>query len=479
MALAANDTDETGRRNVLVVCLDTVRADFFSDYAKRLQRLADVSFTQCRAASSWTVPSHASMFTGELPSQHGVHTHNRRFDTIDREETFLDDLDGYSTFGASANAFVNPDYGFDSWFDEFSPVEPKHRYPEATSLREVSRRVDTSGPEKYVEYLRAALTHEYPVRSLKNTTLGYLHELTKTGPVPKGVDDGASAVLRAAKRHIDGTDRPYFGFCNLMDAHTPLQPCLAFDSSLQGVPNSWTSSRYGVWELMDESGRHDDYWRTRKEVYGATIKYLDRVVASFVTDVLERSERETTIIVTSDHGENHAEEADDFVANHKSSLSEGLLHVPLCIINPPEGYDSRETGYVSQLTLGDLVVGLADGRTPDVERDRLPAELVGMSAGPEPPSDYEYWDRAIRCAYDGTTKTVWDSLGTRIEYELDSDRPSWQRRVETTEGTPAVESAFFDDPIADAKESARDTSPSTAEEIDSTTESRLEELGYL
>ncbi|WP_435157785.1 sulfatase-like hydrolase/transferase [Haladaptatus sp. DFWS20] len=478
MAPAEKGSETSTPRNVLVVCLDTVRADFFADTAKRLQRLADVTFTQCRAVSSWTVPSHASMFTGKLPSEHGVHTHNRRFDTIDRDETFLADLDGYTTFGVSANAFISPTYGFDSWLDEFSAIEPKHRYPEATSLNEVSKETEKSGVKKYTEYLQQAVAHDHPILSLKNTALGYLHDATKSGPVPKQVDDGGSAVVRSATGHIDEADEPYFGFCNLMDAHTPLHPCQWFDSSLQGVPNSWTSSQYDVWELMDEPERHAEYWQLREQVYGATIDYLDRILAEFVHEVLDSTGRETTIIVTADHGENHGREADDFLVNHKSSLSEGLLHVPLLLINPPEGYDSRETEYVTHLDFGTLVTGLANGETPDVFRDRLPAELVGMSAGPEPPENREYWDRMIRCVYDGTTKTVWDSLGTRTEYEVDPDRPSWQQTVETGEGTPAVESEFFNTPIEEAKTIAKgDKTDETA--VDSATESRLKELGYL
>ncbi|WP_049972441.1 sulfatase-like hydrolase/transferase [Haladaptatus cibarius] len=477
MPPAERETETSTPRNVVVVCLDTVRADFFSQYAKRLQRLADVSFTQCRVVSSWTVPSHASMFTGKLPSEHGVHTHNRRFDSIPREETFLADLD-HATFGVSANAFVSSTYGFDSWVDELSEIEPKHRYPEATSLNEVGKETDATGVKKYTEYLQQAVKHDHPVLSLKNTAFGYLHAMTKTGPISKQVDDGGSAVVRTAKQHIDSIDEPYFGFCNLMDAHTPLHPCKWFDSSLNDVPDSWTSSQYDVWELMDESERHDEYWHLREQVYGATIEYLDRILAEFVHDVLDSGGRETTIVVTADHGENHGTEADDFLANHKSSLSEGLLHVPLLLINPPEGYDKEEDGYVSQLDFGDLVVGLANGETPDVFRDRFPAELVGMSAGPEPPENREYWDRMIRCVYDGTKKTVWDSLGTRTEYELDPDRLSWQKRVETGEGTPEVEPDFFDTPVAEAKATAA-ADKNDGTKIDSATESRLEELGYL
>lgn len=86
-------TDENTSRNVVLIVLDTVRKDFFDDYAPRLQEKADNSFDRCYAPSSWTIPSHASMLTGDLPHQHGVHTYNKGFGGIDFDSTFLSDLD--------------------------------------------------------------------------------------------------------------------------------------------------------------------------------------------------------------------------------------------------------------------------------------------------------------------------------------------------------------------------------------------------
>jgi arylsulfatase A-like enzyme len=470
------DSNDPKLRNVLVVCLDTVRADVFAEFANHLHRLADVSFTQCRAASSWTIPSHGSMFTGELPSVHGVHTHNRRFDTIERENTFLADFDGYSTFGVSSNTWVAPAYGFDTWFDSFDVVSPRHRYPEATSLNEVSR--GKEGLDKYLGYLRAVTEDDYPFLSFKNTAYGFLNDLTENSPIPKPVDDGSAGVLRTVKQHVNKVDSPYFGFCNLMEAHTPLQRCMQYDTDLADVLSSWTSKKFDFWDLIDETDKHNEYWHNREQVYAASIDYLDRILAKFVHDVLSSADRETTIIITADHGENHGSEADEYLPNHKSSLSEGLIHVPLLLINPPEGYDAKENDYVSHLDLGDLVVGLAHSETPDVSRDRLPAELVGMSAGPEPPSDYEYWDRMIRCVYDGTTKTVWDSRGTYSEYEVQSDRPSWQAKSESGEGVPDIEDEFFEIPIEEAKAVAKHAE-SEEIELDAASEKRLQELGYL
>jgi len=73
-------------RNVVLIVLDTVRKDYFDEYAYRLQDRSDVTFSNCRAASSWSVPSHASMITGELPHVHGIHTHDRYFDNLQKNK---------------------------------------------------------------------------------------------------------------------------------------------------------------------------------------------------------------------------------------------------------------------------------------------------------------------------------------------------------------------------------------------------------
>ncbi len=57
--------------SVVVTCLDSVRKDYFDEHAERVQALSDSSVDQCPAASTWSLPSHASMRTGQLPSTHG------------------------------------------------------------------------------------------------------------------------------------------------------------------------------------------------------------------------------------------------------------------------------------------------------------------------------------------------------------------------------------------------------------------------
>lgn len=466
-------------RNIVLLCLDSVRKDYFDRYAPRLQEATDVSFTQCRAASSWSTPSHASMFTGSLPSEHGVHTHDRSYTSISREDTFLDKLDEYTTIGTSANVFVSGAYEFDRLFDQFDEIAPACRDPEGLDPREFVRQCPSNGFEQYVRYFAAALKHKNPRRSLSNGFLKEIHQLTRTGRLPKFPDDGATAVFRAAKCRIKHTAEPYFAFLNVMDAHTPHQHVLGYDRDLHDAPNTWTSTKKSVWELVDRSRDHTDYWKIRRALTGAAVDYLDRKTMTFIDEIVHESDTETTVIITADHGDNLGGETDEFLANHKSSLSEGLLHVPLAIINPPHGFDSPGNEYVSHLDLGRLIVGLANNTIPDITRNRAPAELIGMSSGPEPPDEYDYeeWDRMIRCLYEGTSKITWDSQGNRTAYEIDMDRANWQQEISGDVDIPASASSFFETPITEYKRQARRAQRS--ESIDSATANRLEELGYL
>ncbi|MCP3907177.1 MAG: sulfatase-like hydrolase/transferase, partial [Oceanicoccus sp.] len=66
--------------NIILITLDTTRADRLGCYGYRrrtspnLDKLAEESvlYTRAIAPSSWTLPSHASLFTGKFTSSHGA-----------------------------------------------------------------------------------------------------------------------------------------------------------------------------------------------------------------------------------------------------------------------------------------------------------------------------------------------------------------------------------------------------------------------
>ena len=96
--------------NVLLIVLDTVRADRLSLYgyeretSPNLARLArrGVKFTQARSTASWTLPSHASMMTGRWPHENSARLHGPLDEVHPTLAQFLAD-NGYATAGFVAN----------------------------------------------------------------------------------------------------------------------------------------------------------------------------------------------------------------------------------------------------------------------------------------------------------------------------------------------------------------------------------------
>lgn len=130
---------------------------------------------------------------------------------------------------------------------------------------------------------------------------------------------------------------------NLIEGHVSFKPARYLDDKYYDGPRGWFSNEKCVWELFSDE-YDEQYWNRRNKLYRATVDYLDRCIADFVRSV----DSNTTVIITANHGDNVGTETDERLANHKSSLSEGVLHVSLGIINSPTA--ATQSGrYFSQL----------------------------------------------------------------------------------------------------------------------------------
>ena len=466
----------TATRNVVLICLDSVRNDFFEEAAPRTQALADVSFDQCRAASSWSVPSQASMVTGLLPHEHGVHTYSPTYDDLPVERTVLDAFEDHRTVGISANVYAGPSFGFDRYFDEFHSLIRQTRFPEAATAEEFLATYDGDSP--YLDFLRYCLDDEHTLKSLCNGTVEFAYQSVPVDLWRPLFDEGAGPGLRLARRELAASDEPTFVYMNLMEGHVPYRPATYLDGDLYDCPWTWSSGDRGSWELR--LGAYDEeYWERRNQLYRANIDYLDRRLADFIDEIGD----DTTVVVTADHGDDLGTEVDEGLVNHKSSLTEGVLHVPLHVVNAPSEQEPQTSRYVSHLQLPELLVGLRDGHVPDVTRDRIAAEVMGMGGGSDPPPDVDddFWDRTIRCAYRDDEKVRWDSSGEVVRYEVSADRSNWQRRTGELESVPGWATESFQDPLDVARQRATDgpSDGTAAVEVDERTERRLRELGYL
>ena len=187
-----------GSPNVLVVVLDTLRADHLSSYGyhrsttPNIDKFAQegVLFEKAFATSSWTVPSHASLMTGRYMSENGADglqlvlgEHNPTLAEVMASE-------GYITAGFSANTWwVTRNSGFDRGFLHFEDY--------FHSVADMAART-VYGKEIFYRLL---------------PRLGYRDNLGRKR---------AGDVNQAFLRWLDANSRrPFFAFLNYMEVHAP------------------------------------------------------------------------------------------------------------------------------------------------------------------------------------------------------------------------------------------------------------------
>jgi arylsulfatase A-like enzyme len=295
-------------------------------------------------------------------------------------------------------------------------------------------------------------------------------------PVPKPFDDGASLLERELLTQIKSSTEPFFGFVNFMDAHGPVHHARGYDRSLHDAPLSWTARTVDLHDRVSAGDEQTLRWY--RDLYGTAIDYLDRRVIGFVDRLQEVTDNQTTVIVTGDHGNDLALTDEDHWGHTVSRLTEALLHVPLVVLNAPGKHDIRQTELVSHLSLPELLIGLANGKVPDITGEPVRAERIGNSGSPSqlesgdvPPEE----NMMLRALYDENEKYVWDHQGNEAVYRLDPDRPCWETKTSTKVDIDQVVAAFG----TDIETAAKQTRSVDSIQIDDGTADRLRELGYL
>jgi arylsulfatase A-like enzyme len=348
-ALASLPAAAPGAPNVLLIVLDTVRADHLSPYGygrdttPHLARLAreGIRFEQARAAAPWTLPSHATMFTGRWHHEHRA----SRFRPMDPElptlAEFLRDH-GYVTGGFVANTFFcNSWFGLDKGFLHY---------------------------EDYEETTRVSLVETLRNAALGRVVLDGVDMVLGTRLSVHGGDRKDAAQLNgAALAWLDrNPGRPFFAFLNYFDAHSPYQPPAGSGRHFGRKPESPAERRMiKDWDRIDKHKLSPAEVELARDAYDACIAYLDDRLAALL-DALRRRDRlrNTLIVVTSDHGEEFGEHG---LFGHAQSLYRPELHVPLLIVDPrgsDRGHSVPEP--VSLRNLPATVVSLLglDARSP-------------------------------------------------------------------------------------------------------------------
>ena len=320
--------------NIVLIVLDTLRADHLSSYgyprvtSPNIDQLADqgVLFENAYAASSWSLPSHASLFTGRSVHEHGADWSTPRAMMDNGLPTIAEALSdrGYHTAGFSSNLFwVTSEVGLDRGFAHFedfftSPADMMFRtFYGRTFEKLVLTRL---GFEDIPARIRASDMNQ---------------------SILQWVEDNSTA-------NGDGPKRPFFIFANYMDTHDPYLPPDPFRNKFSQVenPGGLINDRIG----QGNPELTSDQVQTEMDAYDGSIAYVDDAIGELLQGLDERGQAENTlVIITSDHGEAFG---DHGVFLHKNSLYREEIRVPLIMWQPdklPAGM--RVTQAVSNVSL--------------------------------------------------------------------------------------------------------------------------------
>lgn len=239
---------KSDKPNVLLISVDTLRADRLGSYGNSegltpaLDELAlrGVRFSQSRSTAPWTLPSHASVFTGLYPTDHRAIDDRMRIRANAPMLTeFLRDA-GYQTASFFTHYYVGPDYGFGRGFDE-------------TNHREYA-------------------------------------------PADQMVD-------LAARWIKDHESKPFFVFLHLFDPHTPYTPPRsARDRYVPADLAKFKGDTAEVVDVVHRRGDPHTL-DALKALYNAEVSAVDAALARLFAGLEKAGLTNTIVVFFSDHGE--------------------------------------------------------------------------------------------------------------------------------------------------------------------------------
>ena len=413
LALASCSTatteDRAPRPNILLITLDTLRADHLSCYgypmptSPRIDAFAAAAtrYAQCFATSSWTVPSHASLFTGRHPFEHGAYSYD--VDVLQRNVYPLDDdhltlaevlaQEGYATGGVVCNTtYLDPYFRLNQGFETWDVERERAEGVNARALRWIDGWIDEHG---------------------------------------SGVEGG----------------KPFFLFLNYLDTHRPYNTTPKAGEALFRKKSKDLLNAM-IERVLVEGQPAGDLADELIPQYDRAVRNVDAALGELFDALVERGLWDDTVVVlTSDHGEYFGEH--ELVEHSKDIYVEGLA-VPLVVKRP---YQTEGEVIATPASLVDVPRLILANLGRELE-ERLAArfryvpgnhpilaELHYSRSKDLLSPDYGQRFRRVRTAlYDGGYKYIQSSDGADELYRL-ADDPGETRNLIDAEPALAAELA--------------------------------------
>jgi len=330
---------------VILVSLDTTRPDHLSacgysrDTTPTLARLASEGavFTNMRSTTSWTLPSHMSLFTGLPSAVHDVIIDFRRLDSSRRTMGEIFQAEGFRTMGVFSAPYVHGHFGFSRGMDfyERATMDPMMFDLTPTQMRE---------------------------------QMGLLERRSHTEVTSTLVVDRALNLLDNM-----GRDRNLL-FLHFFDPHYDYKapPRYLKPFAQPGYDGPVTGDNVSDPNIVHAGMPEADLAQLRA-LYDAELAWVDDNLRRLVAAIEKSPRREhTVIVITSDHGEEFLEHGR---YGHRATLRDEVLRVP-CIVWAP--------GRVTPGTVVDAEVASYDVLPTLMDYSGIPAEpgIYGRSLRP-------------------------------------------------------------------------------------------------
>lgn len=349
------------RPNVLLVVLDTVRAESLSLYGRERPttpllearaKAAGVVYEMALAPSPWTLPTHVTLVTGLDAREHGVGIPSPMSGGLPSLPEELGRA-GYATAAFIGNTEVLGRYsGFARGFEHFESRITSWKRVLATGL------------------LAGSFVAE---------------------AVPAVRVIGEDLRTRFFRWLPQGSDRPFFALLNFYDAHERYEvPDTAFDRFRSPTyADHWLQPRILPVSINDWGGQASPARiDVARDVYEGAIAYIDFQLEEIFRGLEARGKLDDTLVViTSDHGEQFGERG---LFVHANSLYTQLLAVPLVVFPPKgEGNARRWREPVGIVDVARTIVDIAG-----IAQTRVGGESLAPTWGPDR-SDPRHDDRSI------------------------------------------------------------------------------------
>jgi uncharacterized sulfatase len=373
---------ETRTPNIVFIVLDTHRVDRLGCYGYQKATSPNIDafaqgatvFERAVSPGQWTIPAHASMFSGEFPSTHMT---VQSKDALSPQFVTLADrlkAGGYRTIGFCNNPLVGVvNNGFTRGFQTF------YNYGGAvpTVPDQVTRERFAPLRKLWENYTQLLRRISYPIQNLIASSDKALQLSLYPFFVPlwtryANFKGNTANSIRDTTKHLQRNPtgentQPFFLFFNLMETHLPYNPPERFTKKFAPIVHTNPKARafmkyYNTqarrWLLPMEEPHSDLEYQTLCEMYDAEVAYQDHLLADLFSELDKPAHRENTmIIIVADHGEMLGEHQ---IMGHGLGVYQELVHVPLIIRLPGQTTGKRIEPPVSTTHLFHTVLDAAD-----------------------------------------------------------------------------------------------------------------------